>query len=100
LLVCYDELWPQYLAPPLGSFAFACALVISSEATGALGSISMPQINVNSAVTFSKEQMILSQSAPAAAVMPLLVALQNKNSSWVSLNISSPIWSSELNIFL
>jgi hypothetical protein len=98
LLVCYDELWPQYLAPPLGSFALACALVISSEATGALASISMPQINVNSAVTFSKEQMILSQSAPAAAVIPLILALQNKNPSWVPLNINPPIWSSKLSV--
>jgi hypothetical protein len=72
--------------------------VISSEATGALASISMPQINVNSAVTFSKEQMILSQSAPAAAVIPLILALQNKNPSWVPLNINPPIWSSKLSV--
>jgi hypothetical protein len=98
LLVCYDELWPQYLAPPLGSFAFACALVISSEATGALGSVSIPQINVNSAVTFSKEQIILAQAAPAAAAIPLLLALQNKLSTWVPLNIGSLIWGSKLTV--
>ncbi len=99
LLVCYDELWPQYLTPPSGSFAFACGLVISLEATGALGSISMPQINVNSPVTVSKEQVLLAQSAPAGAAIPLLLALQNKNSSWVPLNTNSPIWSSELIVF-
>ena len=31
LLVCYDELWPQYLAPPMGSTALACAMVLTSD---------------------------------------------------------------------
>ncbi len=37
LLVCYDEVWPQYLAPPIGQFACACALVLSTARNLALG---------------------------------------------------------------
>lgn len=31
LLVCYDERWPDYLAPGLGQTPFACALVLGAK---------------------------------------------------------------------
>ena len=49
-------------------------------------------------ITFSKEQTILAQAAPAAAAIPLLLALQNKLSTWVPLNIGSLIWGSKLTV--
>ena len=99
LLVCYDEIWPQYLAPPKGRIAFACSLVLSSKADGALASFTMPQIDCSTSVSFSEEHKVLAESAPAAAAIPLLLALQNKNSACLPLNIISPIWSSELTVF-
>ena len=96
LLVCYDEIWPQYLAPPVGTIAFACALVISTDDIGALAGITMPQLDVSSGAAFSSEQLVLAQSAPAAALIPLLLALQNRITGWVPLNTTTPIWISEL----
>jgi hypothetical protein len=91
LLVCYDELWPQYLAAPIGKVAFACAFVLSSHAENALASVTLPHV-ANDLTVMSLECMELAQSAPATAVLPLLRALQSKTSANVPLNISSPIW--------
>ncbi len=96
LLVCYDELWPQYLAPPIGQTAFACAFVLSTEAKQSIGAISLPQILHYNEHDFQSEWVQLTQSAPAAAVIPLLVAVAQKVSGVIPLNIKSPIWSSEL----
>ena len=45
LLVCYDELWPQYLAAPIGKNAFACALVLSTDINKSGYAISIPKIS-------------------------------------------------------
>ncbi len=94
LLVCYDELWPQYLAPPIGLAAFACAFVLSTDAEQAIGSISLPQVSEQAEQSFPLEWLMLTESAPAAAVIPLLMALQQETQETVPLNINAPIWSS------
>lgn len=96
LLVCYDEFWPQYLAPPIGQIAFACAFILSTEAEQSIGAITIPQILQYNEQGFQSEWVQLTQSAPAAAVIPLLMALENKVSGSIPLNIKAPIWSSEL----
>ncbi len=97
LLVCYDELWPQYLAPPIGETALACAFVLSTEAEEALGAITLPQVLQNPQ-KMNARWVALTEQAPAAAAIPLLLAIQNKAPGWVPLNISSPIWMSQFEI--
>jgi hypothetical protein len=96
LLVCYDELWPQYLAPPIGLAAFACAFVLSTDAEQAIGSLSLPQISEQTEKNFPIEWLMLTESAPAAAVIPLLMALQQATQEQVPLNIKTPIWVSDI----
>ncbi len=44
LLVCYDEQWPAYLAPPMGEPAFASAMVLGAGTVAdGLATISRPQ---------------------------------------------------------
>lgn len=96
LLVCYDELWPQYLAPPIGQTAFACAFVLSTEPDHSIGAMTIPQISQQYKQDLQAEWLKLTESAPAAAVIPLLSAIQNKDSRRVPLNIKAPIWTSQL----
>jgi len=96
LLVCYDELWPQYLAPPIGQTAFACAWVLSTDAEQAIGAMTLPQISENTGQSFSPEWLKLTEAAPAAAVIPLLMALQQQTPGEVPLNIKAPIWTSRI----
>ena len=95
LLVCYDELWPQYLAPPIGQTAFACAFVLSSEAEQSMGAITIPQVLQNNKQDMQPEWLKLTESAPAAAAIPLLLALQSKTAGPVPLNIKAPIWTTQ-----
>jgi len=95
LLVCYDELWPQYLAPPIGQTAFACAFVISSEPEQSMGAMTIPQVLQNNKQDLQPEWLRLTESAPAAAAIPLLLALQNKIEGSVPLNIKTPIWTTQ-----
>ena len=81
LLVCYDEEWPQYLAPPMGKIAFACALVLSRVQLGALGhKISKPSIDstINSVADANPALSELIKSAPAANIIPLLKAINDE----------------------
>jgi len=96
LLVCYDELWPQYLAPPIGQTAFACAFVFSTEADQAIGAISLPQISEQAEQELQSDWLKLTESAPAAAVIPLLMALEQQTQGEVPLNIKAPIWASHI----
>ncbi|MBT4146621.1 MAG: hypothetical protein HOE45_07060 [Gammaproteobacteria bacterium] len=98
LLVCYDELWPQYLAPPIGQTAFACAFVFSTEPEQSKGAITMPQISPQSEQDLQAEWLKLTESAPAAAVIPLLLALQDKQPGLVPLNITEPIWACQFDV--
>lgn len=96
LLICYDELWPQYLAPPTGQKAFACAFVFSTEPEQAIGAITLPQIGDQHKQEIDLEWHQLTESAPAAAAIPLLLALQTRNPVLIPLNIQMPIWTTQL----
>ena len=98
LLVCYDELWPQYLAPPIGQVAFACAFILSSKAEQAIGGITMPQVSQQYKQDMQAEWLKLTAAAPAAAVIPLLRALQHKQPGLVPLNIKASIWTSQFTV--
>ncbi|MGH8477304.1 MAG: beta-ketoacyl synthase chain length factor [Methylococcales bacterium] len=79
LLVCYDEFWPQYLAPPMGSTAFASALVLGTEPGDRPPAwISLPYID-SGAPVLNKQLEELIRAAPVSASIPLLVALNRKN---------------------
>ncbi|NOQ37192.1 MAG: hypothetical protein GQ569_15085 [Methylococcaceae bacterium] len=91
LLVCYDELWPQYLAAPIGKIAFACALVLSTEVDNALAIISVPEIKPVEK-SLNKDWCDLVNSAPATAAVPLLQALKQQESGLIPLNINAAIW--------
>lgn len=95
LLVCYDELWPQYLAAPIGSKAFACALVLTTESDGSFTAISPPQTQALSE-PLQTDWCKLVRQAPAAAAIPLLQALDKKDSGLIPLNIDSAIWHTHL----
>ena len=97
LLVCYDEHWPQYLAPPMGSVAFACALILSTEAAGQGQYTLFPPDLGTEQIELDEYLITLIQSAPAAAVIPLLQAIQsNHRNSQVMLNIRKPYWAAQL----
>lgn len=93
LLVCYDELWPQYLEPPLGEIAFACALVVSNTDTADHRfSISIPEIDAAPS-PLPEDLRRFIQSAPAAAAVPLLQALHRvRNMSRIPLNLGGVRW--------
>ncbi|NOQ14406.1 MAG: hypothetical protein GQ583_08030 [Methyloprofundus sp.] len=95
LLVCYDELWPQYLAPPIGQVAFACAFVLSSEGEQSIGAMTIPQVLSGNQQDLQPEWLKLTESAPAAAAIPLLLALQSKTAGSVPLNIKAPLWATQ-----
>jgi len=97
LLVCYDELWPHYLAAPIGKVAFACALVLSCHSEQSLASFSLPQVVAMEEDKLDPQWVHLAKSAPAAAAIPLLNALHNKKVGQISLNINAPHWMTELN---
>jgi hypothetical protein len=74
LLVCYDEQWPSYLAPPLGDTAFASALVLGAGAVcGALAHIGASR--AAGCVNMPAEWAEFVESTPAAAAIPLLDAV-------------------------
>ena len=76
LLVCYDEVWPQYLAPPIGRISVACALVLSIDGVGNTGvKITLPR-HCGTAATYPQGLEAIIRQAPAAAAIPLLQAIQ------------------------
>ena len=97
LLVCYDELWPQYLAPPIGNKAFACALILTTEQHTGYAAISLPEIKKPEKVLNPLWQNYVKQ-APAAAAIPLLQALKQQYSGLIPLNINPAIWHTHLQI--
>lgn len=92
LLVCYDEEWPQYLAPPIGKTAFACALVLSTEQSNSLASITLPKVEALEPC-FDDQWSALVDTAPAATSIPLLDAICNHaGRTRVPLNNKGAIW--------
>jgi hypothetical protein len=97
LLVCYDEQWPQYLAPPMGKIPLACALVLSNNGSQDAGCrISPPEIRTHGEA-LDNRLTVLIRAAPAAAAFPLLTALREARSEgYVPLNISGARWYTHL----
>ncbi len=93
LLVCYDENWPQYLAPPIGKIPFVCALTVSNDSCEqSMGTISMPKIETGKLIQ-DRKALELVQSAPAAASIPLLQAITNlEPDCHVPLNFKGATW--------
>lgn len=93
LLVCYDENWPQYLAPPMGIVPFACALLLGNDGHEfSIGTISIPAIELRS---LSLDQGLLDfiRSAPAAASIPLLQAVRDTETDcYVPISINGARW--------
>ncbi len=95
LLVCYDELWPQYLAAPIGDHAFACAFVLTTINDAAYPAISVPKItNLNLTLNLAWSELV--KQAPATATIPLLQAIKQQQSGYIPLNINSSIWQTHL----
>ena len=99
LLVCYDESWPQYLAPPIGEQAFACAFVLSTEPDATQAALTRPEIyrptEAYIAPNLDPSWSKLVDSAPATAAIPLLSALsapRSANNSLIPLNNQGAIW--------
>lgn len=95
LLVCYDELWPQYLAAPIGKVALACALVLSADESLNLPQISVPQ-TTNPETILDNAWLELVKTAPAAAAIPLVQALKSQQSGMILLNIYPALWQTHL----
>lgn len=71
LLVCYDERWPGYLAPPLGGLALASAMVLAAgDVPGALACVGQPCPIGASADCAGLSDLL--ETAPAAWALPLL----------------------------
>lgn len=107
LLVCYDEEWPQYLAPPIGKRALACALIVAgSNRSGP--KITQPRIHqgsgakkpecTDSRFLFPDSRLeALAKEAPAAAALPLMQAISGKISrSNIPLNHAGTRWRTDL----
>ncbi len=94
LLVCYDEFWPQYLAPPIGKLAFATALVLSNDGqSSAKGAVFRPQI-ASEYSDLSEDLNDLIELSPIASAIPLLQAVQQSPAlALVPLNRDQPQWS-------
>lgn len=96
LLVCYDEYWPQYLAPPIGENAFACALVLSTENTNAQAAITRPEPFLSAeraAYTLDEQWSATVDAVPAAAAVFLLKALTTpSDNTLIPLNNRGAIW--------
>jgi len=102
LFVCYDELWPQYLCPPIGEQAFACALVLQRDdaiAGNALGKINQPRWQSGAEKQVGEPLLTFMRSAPAAVAIPLLSAIQQGISKEsILLSIGGYDWVADLEI--
>jgi 3-oxoacyl-(acyl-carrier-protein) synthase len=96
LLVCYDELWPDYLAPPMGSYALASALVLSNTATNKdLYTVTQPAI-ATKPLSITSALIDFTGRSPAASVIPLLQAINNLDAdTFIPLNMNQPQWSTQ-----
>lgn len=73
LLVCYDEIWPAYLAPGLGKTALAYAMVLSADDTvPGLAKIGMPKrqtSTTNSQTTSKFNELPILEMAPLLGIV-------------------------------
>lgn len=74
LLVAYDEVWPEYLAPPLGFPPLACALVLGAgRMPGGIAELGRPRIGPAEPIAPAWRELMA--KVPVAATLPLLAAL-------------------------
>jgi hypothetical protein len=74
LLVCYDESWPEYLAPPMGTPPLAVAMVLTENCgEGALALLGMPY--QGAANRHRADFDALLATAPVAAGLALLAEI-------------------------
>jgi hypothetical protein len=92
LLVCYDETWPEYLAPGRGEPAFASALVLAAgDVEGGLLHIGRPHPG---AEAYPPEWELLANKMPVLATIPLLsLTAVGGNAQYLSI---SPTWRVEV----
>ncbi|MCK5728266.1 MAG: beta-ketoacyl synthase chain length factor [Methylococcales bacterium] len=95
LLVCYDEIWPTYLAPPVGSCALACAFVLSKTQQDDEPFLSFPEI-MPTQMLLEPHWCDLVKQAPAAAAIPLLQAIEQRKNKQIPLNIHATLWQTHL----
>ncbi|AMK79116.1 MULTISPECIES: beta-ketoacyl synthase chain length factor [Methylomonas] len=95
LLVCYDEIWPAYLAPDCGSPAFACAMVLAAGAVeGGLVQIARPKTG---AAIFPPAWTKSADSMPILAAIPLLEAASVRaGAQAIALTPHTPSWQVDL----
>jgi hypothetical protein len=73
LLVCYDERWPGYLAPPLGAPPFAAALVLAKgRVAGGIAELGRPRRGEAAGLADALAATLANM--PATAAIPLLAA--------------------------
>jgi hypothetical protein len=91
LLVCYDERWPEYLAPDQGNPAFACAMVLAAGSmNGSIANLGSPKIGTAAS---PPEWKSLTTSMPVLAVIPLLsLATKRQYSGIIALSPASHGW--------
>jgi hypothetical protein len=90
LLVCYDEVWPPYLAPGRGKAACACALVLAAGAAeGALMHIDRPELGAE--ILPTGWHALPGQMPPLSAI-PLLSMASGGMAQTVPLSIRNPGW--------
>jgi hypothetical protein len=79
LLVCYDETWPEHLAPQCGKPAFACAMVLSAgKAEDGIMRIGRPYPSTTQSTGEWVAEIV---SMPVLAAIPLLtLAAKGANS--------------------
>ncbi len=91
LLVCYDEQWPEYLAAPIGSPPFACALVLGAGiADGRIAQIGRPAVGPEEKLSDPLAQWIANM--PVCAAIPLLAAALGEEERDVPVSGSSAAW--------
>ncbi|MCK4493494.1 MAG: beta-ketoacyl synthase chain length factor, partial [Methylococcales bacterium] len=95
LLVCYDEIWPAYLAPPIGTCALACAFVLSNTQKNDESYLTFPEI-MPTEMLLEPNWCDLVNQAPAAAAIPLLQAIKQRKNNRIPLNINGTLWQTHL----
>jgi hypothetical protein len=91
LLVCYDEIWPNYLAPKKGDNAFACALLLAAgELENSMAYIGKPHIGTE---TFPECWQSLATQIPVLSVVPLLSQIiKGGDTHTIPLSVSGSGW--------
>lgn len=96
LLVCYDEAWPEYLAPGRGQSAFATAMILVADAPeSSIARLGKPQ---QQSQDFPNEWEVLVDEMPIAAAIPLLEWVSGtRQSGNIAISLSSPAWQIQVN---